>query len=219
MTDKTMTLDYYDAGLLGEGGGGEISWWHDYIRSELYRAHEFYQGQANAITRHLSQPAERGEAVALPVPSSIDTSHKNQAFVTLGFGDQSQRDSFVKATRSHRTALYTAPPPAAGVLDENEASVAAIQFALTAEDGFAWLRLWNEGDFEACRREWPEAPSQCYVGADPLLSTTPSPTIDVAAVREVIGELNCTLHQSLQGAADFCGEQANKLARAIGDAK
>lgn len=49
-----------------------------------------------------------------------------------------------------------------------EAGAAAIQFALTGEEGLAFLRCWNEGDFEACRREWPEAPEACYVGADPL---------------------------------------------------
>ncbi|MCY1313295.1 hypothetical protein D9M70_638040 [compost metagenome] len=50
-----------------------------------------------------------------------------------------------------------------------DAAVEAIQFALTADEGMAWLRLWNEGDFDACRREWPEAPKECYIGADPLL--------------------------------------------------
>lgn len=48
------------------------------------------------------------------------------------------------------------------------ASEAAIEFALTAEEGMTWLRLWNEGEFEACRSEWPEAPPECYIGADQL---------------------------------------------------
>lgn len=50
-----------------------------------------------------------------------------------------------------------------------EASVAAIEFALAAEDGLAFLRNWNQGEFDVCRREWPEAPADCYVGADPAL--------------------------------------------------
>ncbi|MCY1741200.1 hypothetical protein [Ensifer sp. SL37] len=41
----SISLDAYDAGLLGDGGGGDVSWWHDYIRSELDRAHEFYSAQ------------------------------------------------------------------------------------------------------------------------------------------------------------------------------
>ncbi len=43
-----LQLDRYDAGLLGDGGGGDVGWWQDYIRAELDRAHEFYQDQADA---------------------------------------------------------------------------------------------------------------------------------------------------------------------------
>ncbi|WP_423156477.1 hypothetical protein [Stenotrophomonas maltophilia] len=46
--DLGLQLDRYDAGLLGDGGGGDVSWWQDYIRAELDRAHEFYQDQADA---------------------------------------------------------------------------------------------------------------------------------------------------------------------------
>jgi hypothetical protein len=48
----------------------------------------------------------------------------------------------------------------------NNPAVAAIQFALEADEGMEWLGLWNEGEFERCRREWPEAPKECYIGAD-----------------------------------------------------
>lgn len=50
------------------------------------------------------------------------------------------------------------------------AAVAAIQFALETDDGLAFLRCWNEGNFEAIRQEWPEAPDVIFIGADPLLS-------------------------------------------------
>lgn len=50
----------------------------------------------------------------------------------------------------------------------NEASVAAIQFALETDEGLEFLRLWNEGDFKVLRQEWPEAPEAVYLGADPL---------------------------------------------------
>ncbi|MEL6095865.1 hypothetical protein AAGG42_08240 [Stenotrophomonas maltophilia] len=46
--DLGLQLDRYDAGLLGNGGGGDVNWWQDYIRAELDRAHEFYQEQADA---------------------------------------------------------------------------------------------------------------------------------------------------------------------------
>ncbi|RQU12378.1 hypothetical protein DF153_18520 [Burkholderia cenocepacia] len=49
-----------------------------------------------------------------------------------------------------------------------DASVAAIQYALDAEEGFEWLSLWNEGEFDRCRHGWPDAPDDCYIGADPM---------------------------------------------------
>lgn len=54
------------------------------------------------------------------------------------------------------------------------AAVAAIGFALdpTTDEGLSFLEAWNQGDFDVCRREWPEAPQECYVGADPALPET-----------------------------------------------
>ncbi len=43
--ERVFSLDAYDAGSLNDFGGGNIDWWHDYIRSELGRAHDFYQSQ------------------------------------------------------------------------------------------------------------------------------------------------------------------------------
>ncbi|WP_429500765.1 hypothetical protein ACQUFY_26920 (plasmid) [Robbsia andropogonis] len=48
----------------------------------------------------------------------------------------------------------------------NNAAIAAIAFALEAEEGLIWLRLWNEGEFDRCRKEWPESPPDCFIGAD-----------------------------------------------------
>jgi len=48
----------------------------------------------------------------------------------------------------------------------NEASIAAIQFALEAEEGLEFLRLWNESEFEAIREEWPDCPEECFIGAE-----------------------------------------------------
>lgn len=42
-------LPYYDAGLLGDGGGGDVDWWQDYLRAELARAHEFYADHFAAL--------------------------------------------------------------------------------------------------------------------------------------------------------------------------
>ncbi|MDQ0655137.1 hypothetical protein [Pseudomonas cedrina] len=49
-----------------------------------------------------------------------------------------------------------------------DAAVAAIQFAIRGEEGLAFLRCWNEGNFDAIRNEWPEAPEEVFIGADPL---------------------------------------------------
>lgn len=55
-----------------------------------------------------------------------------------------------------------------------DAAVAAIQYALRpqTDEALAFLRAWNEGEFDVCRKEWPDAPPQCYIGADPLLPET-----------------------------------------------
>jgi hypothetical protein len=41
-------MDEYDAGLLGDFGGGNVEWWQDYIRSELGNAYDFYQSQTSS---------------------------------------------------------------------------------------------------------------------------------------------------------------------------
>lgn len=54
------------------------------------------------------------------------------------------------------------------VLENCGAAIAAIQFALETDEGLAFLRCWNEGDFKAIREEWSEAPESVFIGADPL---------------------------------------------------
>lgn len=51
-----------------------------------------------------------------------------------------------------------------------DANNALIEFILSpkTECAMEFLRCWNEGDFDACRREWPEAPETIYIGADTL---------------------------------------------------
>lgn len=63
--------------------------------------------------------------------------------------------------------VYGAPQPAEPVKVPSDAAVEAIAFALEADDGMTWLRLWNEGEFDTCRKEWPEAPEEVFIGADP----------------------------------------------------
>lgn len=67
--------------------------------------------------------------------------------------------------------------------EDNRAAVAAIQFALDCEEGLAFLRCWNQGDFDTCRKEWPEAPAECYVGADP--ESDDDPEVDTDPSRQL----------------------------------
>lgn len=45
--------------------------------------------------------------------------------------------------------------------------LAVIQYTLKDEDGLAFLQCWNGGDFQAIRKEWPDAPEEVF-WADPL---------------------------------------------------
>lgn len=50
----------------------------------------------------------------------------------------------------------------------NNPAVAAIQYALNDDDCKTFLRLWNEGEFDALREEWDNVPDEVFDGADPL---------------------------------------------------
>ena len=54
--------------------------------------------------------------------------------------------------------------------DASDPALAAMQFAiaLDAHGCKDFLELWNEGEFDVLRREWPAAPDKVYIGADPL---------------------------------------------------
>ncbi len=56
-----------------------------------------------------------------------------------------------------------------GTPADSNASVAAIEFALATDDGLTFLRLWQYGEFDAIRKEWPDAPISVFIGADPSL--------------------------------------------------
>ncbi|MDD0981332.1 Lar family restriction alleviation protein [Pseudomonas shahriarae] len=75
---------------------------------------------------------------------------------------------------------------------ENDAAVEAIQFALNNDEGLAFLRCWNEGDFQAIRDEWPEAPEEVFIGADPLHRKEPERALEqqFAGYMHASGNLN-----------------------------
>lgn len=70
--------------------------------------------------------------------------------------------SYVAATRCY--GAQGASEPQGGT----DAAVAAIQFALRDDEGMAFLRCWSQGDFDSIRHEWPDAPDDVFIGADPL---------------------------------------------------
>jgi hypothetical protein len=80
-----------------------------------------------------------------------------------------EQDGFTKNYYDYH--VYKAETIMANSKNPN-AAVAAIQFALKAEEGLEFLRCWNEGNFVAIRKEWPEAPEEVFIGADPLYSAT-----------------------------------------------
>jgi hypothetical protein len=51
--------------------------------------------------------------------------------------------------------------------DEGATWRALCEFLLSTDDPMDFLRCWNEGNFEACRREWPEAPEAVYPTGGP----------------------------------------------------
>ncbi|MNE49581.1 hypothetical protein D3C80_1441120 [compost metagenome] len=56
------------------------------------------------------------------------------------------------------------PPP-----DPSTAAIAfALENATSDHDGMEFLRCWNEGDFDTIRDQWPDAPEEVFIGADPL---------------------------------------------------
>lgn len=67
-------------------------------------------------------------------------------------------DAMLKARGAHR--LLADELADAERACENWRALCA--FLLTADDPMDFLRCWNEGDFDTCRREWPEAPDEVY---------------------------------------------------------
>ena len=51
-------------------------------------------------------------------------------------------------------------------VEEHSPGVAAIAYALEADDGLQFLQLWYEGEFNTIREEWPDCPQECFIGAE-----------------------------------------------------
>jgi hypothetical protein len=49
----------------------------------------------------------------------------------------------------------------------SSAAIAAIAYAVTAEEGITFLRCWQQGEFETIRVDWPNAPEAVFIGVEP----------------------------------------------------
>lgn len=70
-----------------------------------------------------------------------------------------------------------AAPTAPAFADANPA-LAVLEFVMQVDQddgsGRSFYEYWREGEFEKCRKHWPEAPEACYIGADPFHPQTVS---------------------------------------------
>jgi|AntRauTorcE11897_2_1112592.scaffolds.fasta_scaffold63447_1 hypothetical protein len=90
-----------------------------------------------------------------------------------------------------------------------DAAVAAIDFALQPDsDGVEFLRVWFHGDFDAIRKEWPDAPESVFVGANPLhpatlavmeTATQKQSSVIADAIREAIFMTRSTFSKKNEG--------------------
>lgn len=62
--------------------------------------------------------------------------------------------------------VLTLRPAKPKIERSNDAAIEAMKFALTADEGMAFLNCWLHGDFDAIRKEWPEAPEAVFKGAE-----------------------------------------------------
>lgn len=83
-----------------------------------------------------------------------------------------------------------------------DCAVAAIQFALAqGVECYDFLRLWNEGEFDVIRKEWPDVPDEVFIGADPLLPGTVKALADMERMRKA--------DRRLKGLQALCGHVEN----------
>ncbi|WP_321967025.1 hypothetical protein [Burkholderia cepacia] len=58
-------------------------------------------------------------------------------------------------------------------ISASRCAVAAIKYALDADEGLTFLTLWLHGDFSAIRREWPDAPETVFPEVSELCRPEP----------------------------------------------
>ena len=102
-----------------------------------------------------------------PPVAEMDVNDLLNAMDDAGFTQRERNNDRFRAITLKLLATREAAPSADAGL---ASAVATMKFAIETQmdEGFVFLENWFNGDFDACRREWPEAPEECYIGADPL---------------------------------------------------
>lgn len=63
---NAATIPDYDAGLMNDWGGGNVEWWHDYLRAEIGRANDHWSDAIAAL------PAAQVAVPALDVEKLVE---------------------------------------------------------------------------------------------------------------------------------------------------
>ena len=66
------TTENYNPGLLNDWGGGNISWWQDYIRSEIDRANDYWRPQVDALLSDLETSQKARELLRGQIEKTAD---------------------------------------------------------------------------------------------------------------------------------------------------
>jgi len=49
----------YDSGLLGSYGGGDVNWWHDYLRAEIGRCNDFHRNTCDKLSEIIAEKHDK----------------------------------------------------------------------------------------------------------------------------------------------------------------
>jgi len=96
-----------------------------------------------------------GNSAAIRLPAPL------LAQLGVQVGDLFEAD-LTKGVLTLRPSKPKAPPRC------SDAAIEAMKYALKADEGMEFLRCWMYGEFDAIRKEWPDAPETVFIGADPL---------------------------------------------------
>jgi hypothetical protein len=85
----TLELETYDAGLLGDGGGGDVDWWQDYIRQLIEDAHLHYKHQIEGfdiaaieagVVKQLVEALRQAKTLLQPYAKTMPDNATSEAF-------------------------------------------------------------------------------------------------------------------------------------------